>query len=339
MPPLAVLSAFALPAILASHVILALIAADLGTILTAVSLAILLPTIVAIIVLIVLLIFVIRVLRTLVRLIRASERGRRVSAAETGPNPLTNFNRNGVPSDPLNLRVTASGPQLATAFAAAGWYRADEIALITSIRITIDAILKRKYPSAPVSNLYLYGRHQDYAFERPGSSVRQRDHVRFWNTGQTAPDGRSVWIGGATKDIAVEFSPTTHLPTHRIAANVDAERAQVVHDLSDSGWVVEQDWSPGWGHPVEMKNAMDDPWHSDGRIVELKLADVPVLAPLTENVRSPLGAGIVRAGARLFRWRLPKAGRLRAREQRKAERAKKAERAGAGVSATKSDSK
>ena len=326
MPPLAIHSAFAPPT---AHAL-----GDLGTILTAVSLAILLPTIVAIVVLILLLVFFIRVLRTLAHLRRESATGRRVSAVETGANPLTNFNHNGIPSDPLNVRITASGAQLATAFAAVGWYRADEIALITSIRITLDAILKRKYASAPVSNLYLYGRRQDYAFERPGSSVRQRDHVRFWDTGQEARDGRTEWIGGATKDIAVEFSRATHLPTHRIAPDVDAERAQLVRDLTARGWVVEQQWEAGWGHPVEMKNAMDDPWHSDGRVVELTLADVLVLTPLTGNVRSQLGAGIARAGARLFRWRLPQAGRQRAREQRKAE----AERAKAGVSATTSDS-
>jgi hypothetical protein len=324
MPPLADLSASIIPAV---HAL-----GDLGTILTAISLVILLPTIAAIIIFILLLIFVIRVLRTLARLRLTSERGRHVSAAETGPNPLTNFSRNGMPSDPLNVRITATGGQLATAFAAASWYRADEIALITSIRITVDAILKRKYASAPVSNLYLYGRSQDYAFERPGSSVRQRDHVRFWDTGQKATDGREVWIGGATKDIAVELSPTTHLPTHRIAADVDDERAQMVSDLTESGWVVAQEWGPGWGHPVEMKNAMADPWHSDGRIAELTLADAPVLAPLTGNVRGPLGAGIIHATAQLFRWRLPKAGRQRARDQRKAEQAK------SGVNATKSDS-
>lgn len=330
MPPLAVLAALTVPAIPS---ISALIAGDLGTILTAVSLAILLPTIVAIVILILLLIFVIRVLRTLARLVRASAAGRHVSAVETGPNPLTNFSRNGVPSDPLNVRVTASGAQLATAFAAADWYRADEIALITSIRITVDAILKRKYPSAPVSNLYLYGRSQDYAFERPGSSVRNRDHVRFWDTGQKAPDGREVWIGGATKDIGVEFSKTTYLPTHRIAADVDAERAQVVNDLTESGWVIGQEWGPGWGHPVEMKNAMSDPWYTDGRVAVLTLADAPVLAPLTGNVRGPLGARLISASARLFRWRLPRAGRQRAREQKAAR-----ERARADVSAAQSDS-
>lgn len=336
MPPLAIVSLSAAPVVTTLLAAGAALIGDTGTILTAISLVILLPSIIAIILFILLLIFFIRVLRTLARLRHASERGRHVSAAETGPNPLTNFSRNGAPSDPLNVRITASGAQLATAFAAAGWYRADEIALITSIRITVDAILKRKYASAPVSNLYLYGRHQDFAFERPGSSVRQRDHVRFWDTGQKARDGRAVWIGGATKDIAVELSPTTHLPTHRIASDVDAERAQIVRDLTASGWVVAQDWAPGWGHPVEMKNAMDDPWHSDGRIAEVTLANVPVLAPLTENVRSPLGAGIVHAIAQIFRWTLPKAGRLRARALRKEESER--ERAKAGVNAKKSDS-
>ena len=74
---------------------------------------------------------------------------------------------------------------LAASFAAAGWYRADEIDLVTSLRISVDSVFGRKYSTAPVSNLYLYGRKEDYAFERPGKNVRQRDHVRFWNTGRT----------------------------------------------------------------------------------------------------------------------------------------------------------
>jgi hypothetical protein len=326
MSPLAILTAFVSIGILASTLV------DPGAILTAVSLAILLPTLIGVILLVLLLLFTIRVVRTLVRMRRESARGRYVSAIETGPNPLTNFSRNGTPSDPLNLRVIATGPQLAAAFAAAGWYRADEIALITSIRITVDAILARKYPSAPVSNLYLYGRHQDYAFERPGSSVRQRDHVRFWNTGEKAPDGRPIWIGAASKDIAVKIAPTTHLPTHEIAPDVDDERAQVIHDLSASSWVIDQNWAPGWSEPIEMKNATGDPWYTDGRVAVLTLADVAVLAPLAEHVRSPIGARIAHAGGRLLRWLLPRSGRLRAHAQRQAERAK------ARVSAKKSDS-
>jgi hypothetical protein len=308
---------------------LMLAAIDLGTI----SAFILAMGIVSFLLIVLLLLFIARVLGTLIRLLESSRPGKRISAERSGPHPLTNFSRSGVPSDPLNVKVIATPGQLATAFAAAGWYRADEIALITSIRISVDAILRRKYASAPVSSLYLFGRHQDYAFERPGRSVRERDHIRIWDTGERAKDGRPIWIGGATKDIAIELSPTTRLPTHRIADDVDDERAQVIRDLTGSGWVVGQDWEPGWGEPVEMKNAMDDPWHTDGRIALLTLANVPVLAPVAQNVRSPLGGDIARAVGRLLRWRLPKAGRLRARQQRQAERER------ATVSAKKRDSR
>lgn len=306
-----------------------LAAIDLGTI----SSFILAMAVVGFLLLILLLLFIARVLGTLRRLLESSRPGRRISAERSGPHPLTNFSRSGVPSDPLNVKIVATPGQLATAFTAAGWYRADEIALITSIRISVDAILRRKYPSAPVSNLYLFGRHQDYAFERPGSSVRERDHIRLWDSGERAKDGRPIWLGGATRDIAIELSPTTRLPTHRIAPDVDEERAQVIRDLTESGWVVGQDWDPGWGQPIEMKNAMNDPWRTDGRVAILTLANVPVLAPIAQNVRSPLGGEIARAAGRLLRWRLPRAGRLRARQQRQTERER------AAVSAKKRDSK
>jgi len=106
-----------------------------------------------------------------------------------------------------------------------------------------------------------------------------------------------------------------------------------MRDLAASGWVVGQDWDPGWGHPVEMRNVMNDPWRSDGRITVLTLANVPVLAPIAENVRSPLGGRIAQAVGGLLRWRLPKAGRLRARLQRQQERVP------SGLSARARDSK
>ncbi|MGH2518046.1 MAG: LssY C-terminal domain-containing protein, partial [Ktedonobacterales bacterium] len=227
--------------------------------------AILVAAGVALILLLILLIFTLIVIRRARGLHAASARGRLISAEQSGSHPLTNFTRDGVPSDPLNVEIIGAASQLGTAFAAAGWYRADEIDLITSLRITIDVILKRKYATAPVSNLYLFGRRQDYAFERPGTSVRERDHVRFWDTGQRFKDGRAIWIGGATRDSAVEISPVTHLPTHRIAPDVDAERAVVTNDLISTGWVIDKEWAPGFGKPIQTHNAMHDPYYTDGR--------------------------------------------------------------------------
>lgn len=271
---------------------------------------------IAILVLLLLVVGLVRVILGARAIHRASTAGRRISAEQSGTHPLTNFRRDGQASDPLNVKVLSTDGQLAVAFLSAGWYRADEIDFVTSLRITVDAIFKRKYATAPVSNLYLFGRRQDYAFERPGSSVRERDHVRFWDTGQRGRDGRPIWIGGATRDCAVELSRTTFLPTHKIAPDVDDERAEVVRDLVGTGWVVEEEWEPGFGKLTQTRNAGGDPYETDGMVAVLELANVPVLTPLATNLRSPLAGRLGMAVAGATRWRLPKRGRERAKRQR-----------------------
>lgn len=268
------------------------------------------------------------ILRSYVRLRRSSVEGRHVSALETGSDPKTSFDKHGHPSDPLNVKVIGSRGQLAAAFAAAGWYRADEIDLITSARISADSIFARKYSTAPVSSLYLYGRKEDYAFERPGSSVRQRDHVRFWDTGQRSDDGRRIWLGGATHDIAVEISKKTHLPTHKIAGDVDDERATVVDTLIDGGWVIKDGWEPGFGQPTTHTNSLGDSYHTDGRRAVLTLAAIFVPAPIVRP-RGKLGLALTRAVRWTWRWQLPKEARALAAAHHAAQLARKAESAAA----------
>jgi hypothetical protein len=80
---------------------------------------------------------------------------------------LTTFNHSGNPGDPTNIQICGTDGQIGAAFASAGWYRADEIDFITTARICKDSILGRAYSTAPVSNLFLFGRKEDLAFERP----------------------------------------------------------------------------------------------------------------------------------------------------------------------------
>src|SRR5260370_13222822 len=128
------------------------------------------------------------ILSTRRKLRRASHRGRHVSASvSSNGTPLTTLNRNGNPGDPINMQISSTNGQIGAAFASAGWYRADEIDFITSARISIDSILGRAYSTAPVSNLYLYGRKEDMAFERPGHNAPQPAHIRLWNTNPAAP--------------------------------------------------------------------------------------------------------------------------------------------------------
>lgn len=280
--------------------------------------AVVLSVVVIALILLVYVVFIRRVMLNL-RLLRAQSReGRRVSAELSGPQPLTNFTRAGVPSDPLNIKLVATEAQLATVFAAAGWLRADELAIVTAVRITVDSLLRRPYPSAPVSSLYLYGRPQDFAFQHAGASARERDHVRFWDTGECASDERPIWIGGATRDVDIELSRVSHLPTHRIAPEVDAERDIVLRDLVATGWVIQQEFEPGFGRPVLLRNANGHEYVTDGRIAVIVLADVPVLLPLATETHGPLAGGS-RAVSRLLRWALPKRGRKLAEEQEKQE--------------------
>lgn len=164
-------------------------------------------------------------------------------------------------------------------------------------------MLSRQYCTAPVSNLFLFGRKEDLAFERPGSNARQRDHIRLWKTGRNASDGRPIWIGSATKDLKVELSKTNYLPTHQISPNVDAERALVVTELVQTGHVIQQTTRPGFGKETHGFNGGGDPYNTDGQIAVLTLADFPT-TPLATQVRSPLGARIAQQLAPLIRPRL-----------------------------------
>ena len=65
---------------------------------------------------------------------------------------------------------------------AAGWDPADPLTFRSSVRIVVDTVLRKPDDEAPVSNLYLFGRKEDLAFEKPvGGSPKERHHVRFWH--------------------------------------------------------------------------------------------------------------------------------------------------------------
>ena len=245
-----------------------------------------------------------------------SKPGREASASVSSTDtPLTTFNRHGQPGDPINIQFLGTDGQIGATFAAAGWYRADEIDFITSARICADSVFGRAYSTAPVSNLYLYGRKEDMAFERPGQNVRQRDHIRIWNTGRKGTDKRPIWIGSVTKDTKVELAKTNHLPTHHISPDVDAERALAVSELTQTGFVVGETTRPGFGKATQGVNGGGDPYFTDGQVAVITLANVWT-SPLAAQVHSPLGARIVKTFAGLVRNRLPEAGRERAsREQ------------------------
>ena len=96
----------------------------------------------------------------------------------------------------------------------AGWFPADPITLASSVRIAADTVLHKSDDDAPVSNLFLFGRKQDLAFEQPvGGGPRQRHHVRFWLWDELY-EGRPGWFGAATFDKG--WASATRLDRSRI---------------------------------------------------------------------------------------------------------------------------
>ena len=257
-----------------------------------------------------------RLLKVLYRLRKVTQPGRDVSAEiSSSDTPLTTVNHAGKEGDPINIQFTGTDGQVGAAFTTAAWYRADEIDLVTSARISLDSVLGRAYSTAPVSNLYLYGRKEDLAFERPGHTVRQRDHIRLWQTGRSDSDNRPIWIGSATKDSKVELAKTNHLPTHRIAPDLDAERALVISDLAQTGYIVKETTRPGFGKETHGTNGGGDPYFTDGQVAVLTLASVWTL-PLAKQVRSPLVARLVQQSGNFIRHWLPREGQERAANER-----------------------
>jgi hypothetical protein len=194
-----------------------------------------------------------------------SRYGRRHPSLEDIPG--ITYTGDGHPGDPLNVALIGTREQMGKIMEAAGWHPANPLSMRNDLHIAIAAVLGRPYPAAPVSNLYLFGRREDLAFEQPiGNDPRKRNHVRFWKTDRADPDGRPVWIGSATRDERVGFSYTTGQITHHIAPDVDAERDHLFQDLEHTKDLVEVYVVPDFHKIREGRNGGGDPWHTDGKL-------------------------------------------------------------------------
>lgn len=172
-----------------------------------------------------------------------------------------------IPGDPLNIALIGPETSVSGAMMAAGWHPADPLTLRSCIRIAGDTVFHQPYEDAPVSNLFVWGRKQDLAFELPvGNDPSKRHHVRFWRSTELDQQGNPLWIGGATFDHKVGLSHRTGQITHHISADVDAERDKILSDLQKAGKVGSVDWIDGFHKELKGRNGGGDPWQTDGRL-------------------------------------------------------------------------
>lgn len=210
--------------------------------------------------------------------------------------------REGVLGDPVNLAMRGSEEQVHTTMIRAGWHRADELNLFTGLRIVRSTLSRTSYPDAPVSALFLFARRQSFTYQQEvEGNPGKRHHVRFWPTpdGWLLPGGAAVdWLAAGTFDRAVGLSLFTGQVTHRISADVDAERDHILETIEapeagNSGVAVERlrSFSSGYHH----RNGGGDRIETDG---DLPIVDVRTVPGPDDTIRRTITADAEEAAYR-----------------------------------------
>lgn len=174
------------------------------------------------------------------------------------------------PSDLVNLMFIGTEQQLTAAFKAAGWSTAaalDGSSKMETARAIID---NQGYKEAPVSVLTLDGRPPDLVFEKQTNTFAMRHHIRIWKRPQTFA-GAPIWLGAATHDTGIDFSPESRSFTHKIDSHIDAERAKVMNDLISAHCVKAIALADRKNLPPDPSNATGDKLITDGKIAVLQL--------------------------------------------------------------------
>ena len=211
--------------------------------------------------------------------------------------------------DPLNVVLIGNSQDVLTALTRSGWSFTHRITLATAGRLAGAVIGGDAYPVAPVSNLYLFGRKQDFALQRARPTISQRNHTRFWLAPFTFQGGQ-VWIGQVSRDIGVKVTPNSpSLTTHIIDPEVDLTREYLLHSLLDAGLVAGFGFVKGSRYAPRDEPAVNlgnDPYFSDGLRLVIGLSSHPrpyheVRSMRWEQSAAPLEEGQTESAERYVR--------------------------------------
>jgi hypothetical protein len=202
--------------------------------------------------------------------------------------PKTTLTSLGIPGDPLNVGLMGTESEVVKAMLSAGWTPADPITLKSSVRIAASVVFRRPYRDAPVSDLYVFGRRQDLAFEKPvGRDARRRHHVRYWKSLEFGGKETPLFIGAATFDVKVGLSHDTGQVTHHIAPDIDAQRDELIADLVAAHRLTKIYQVTGVGATLFGRNGGGDRYYTDGELTLGVLANEAAESERPELLPNP----------------------------------------------------
>ncbi len=182
--------------------------------------------------------------------------------------------KGGNPGDMVNFLIVGPETAMLRAFELAGWVKVDRTPKDAVLHGLLASLSKESYVQMPMSELYLFGRYQDYGFAHaePLKVVAQRHHLRLWKA-PFALNGQTLWAGAATHDIGFERDKRSNGVTHKIDPNIDIERDYVADTLSETGLVSQRSYFLPPDPLREAKTATGGSFHSNGKVLILQLAE------------------------------------------------------------------
>ncbi len=181
--------------------------------------------------------------------------------------------KDGNAGDMVNFLILGDEEQMKKVFTNAGWVKVDSDVKETVLAGFIASMSKESYLTMPMSQLYLFGRPQDYgwAHAEPITVVASRNHLRVWKAPFTV-NGQMLWVGAATHDIGFEKDKRNNGLTHKIDPDIDLERDYVQKTLSSTGLVAEVTHFLPKQPMLEARTATGGSFHSNGQVVVMKLS-------------------------------------------------------------------
>lgn len=174
--------------------------------------------------------------------------------------------------DMVNFVIVGSQQQMQSSLEAATWNVADTDSKESALKAVLQTYQKKDYLTMPMSQLYLFGRVQDFGYEmaEPFAVVASRHHFRIWKAPFTW-NGQTVWIGAGTHDIGFEKDQRNGKVTHKIDPAVDGERDNIGASLQKADKVKSATYYLPPDPVQTAKNATGGGYRSDGRVLVIVL--------------------------------------------------------------------
>ncbi len=175
--------------------------------------------------------------------------------------------------DMVNFLILGTEQDMRQTFTAAGWVQVDRTTKDAILHGLLATLSKEDYTAMPMSELYLFGRAQDFgmAHAEPFQVVASRNHLRLWK----APfevNGETLWVGAATHDIGFEKDDRNGGVTHKIDPDIDKERAYVGESLGATGFVKRIAFMMPRNPVKDSRTATGGGFRTDGRILAMAVA-------------------------------------------------------------------